>query len=314
MIKITMRLMFASLLCTTMQAHAWFWDSWFQPSNYTQTKYPIVLAHGLLGFDEVLGIEYWYKIPAELRKDGATVYVTTVANTNSTEVRGEQLIAQIENILAVTGAKKVNLIGHSHGGPTVRYVASVRPDLVASVTSVGGVNKGSNTADFLRQIPEGSVAEAAVVGIFEAVSGLLDFLSGGGYQQDALGALGSLTTAGSLAFNSRHPQAVPTTACGEGAYSVNGIRYYSWSGGSVITNLLDVSDPVLALTSVPFGSEQNDGLVGTCDSHLGQVIRDNYGMNHLDEVNLLFGLNNLFETNPVTLYRNHANRLKNAGL
>lgn len=314
MIKITMRLMFASLLCTTMQAHAWFWDSWFQPSDYTKTKYPIVLAHGLLGFDEILGIEYWYKIPAELRKDGATVYVTTVANTNSTEVRGEQLIAQIENILAVTGAKKVNLIGHSHGGPTVRYVASVRPDLVASVTSVGGVNKGSNTADFLRQIPEGSAAEAAVVGIFEAVSGLLDFLSGGGYEQDALGALGSLTTAGSLAFNSRHPQGVPTTACGEGAYSVNGIRYYSWSGGSVLTNVLDISDPVLALTSVPFGSEQNDGLVGTCDSHLGQVIRDNYGMNHLDEVNLLFGLNNLFETNPVTLYRNHANRLKNAGL
>ena len=29
---------------------------------------------------------------------------------------------------------------------------------------------------------------------------------------------------------------------------------------------------------------------------------------------VLTGLTHLFETSPVTLYRNHANRLKNAGL
>ena len=57
-----------------MQSQAWFWDSWFK-STYTETKYPIVLAHGLLGFDEILGIEYWYKIPTDLRNDGAEVYV-----------------------------------------------------------------------------------------------------------------------------------------------------------------------------------------------------------------------------------------------
>jgi len=242
------------------------------------------------------------------------VYVTQVSNTNYTEVRGEQLIAQIEHIVAVSGKPKVNLIGHSHGGPTIRYVASVRPDLVASVTTVAGVNKGSNTADFLRQIPEGSALEGVALAIFNGLSSVLDFLSGGGYTPDALGALSSLTTEGSLAFNSRHPQGIPSTACGEGDYVVNGIRYYSWSGGSVLTNALDISDPVMAITSIPFGSENNDGLVGTCDSHLGQVIRDDYAMNHLDEVNLLFGLHHLFETDPITTYRNHANRLKKAGL
>jgi len=70
----------------------------------------------------------------------------------------------------------------------------------------------------------------------------------------------------------------------------------------------------MAIASIPFGSENNDGLVGTCDSHLGQVIRDDYSMNHLDEVNLLFGIHHLFSTDPITTYRNHANRLKNAGL
>ena len=37
-------------------------------------------------------------------------------------------------------------------------------------------------------------------------------------------------------------------------------------------------------------------------------------MNHLDEVNQLLGLTALFETNPKTVFRNHANRLKKKGL
>lgn len=311
--NIIKRLTLLMLVSFTLQSHAGFWDSWFK-SDYTKTKYPIVLAHGLLGFDEILGIEYWYKIPAKLRKDGAEVYVTQVSNTNFTEVRGEQLIQQIENIVAISGSPKVNLIGHSHGGPTIRYVASVRPDLVASVTTIAGVNKGSNTADFVRKIPEGSILEGAALAIFNTLSSVLDFLSGGGYTPDALGALTSLTTEGALAFNERHPQGIPTSACGEGAYVVNGIRYYSWSGGSVLTNALDISDPFMAATSVPFGFENNDGLVGTCDSRLGKVIRDDYLMNHLDEVNLLFGLHHIFATDPITPFRNHANRLKKAGL
>ena len=313
MIKIIKRLSLLLLVSFAMQSHAAFWDSWFK-STYTETKYPIVLAHGLLGWDAMLGFEYYYKIPAKLKKDGAEVYTTQVSAVNSTEVRGEQLILEVENILAISGAKKVNLIGHSHGGPTIRYVASMRPDLVASVTSIAGVNKGSRTADFLRQIPEGSALEGVAFALVESLGTVIDFLSGGGYEQDALGSISSLTTAGSLAFNEDHPQGIPVTACGEGDYSVNGIRYYSWSGGSTLTNVLDISDPFLAIASIPFGSENNDGLVGTCDSHLGQVIRDDYAMNHLDEVNLLFGLHHIFETDPVTVFRNHANRLKKAGL
>ncbi len=53
---------------------------------------------------------------------------------------------------------------------------------------------------------------------------------------------------------------------------------------------------------------------GQCSAHMGDVIRDNYFHNHLDEVNQLFGLVPLFETNPKSRYRTHANRLKRAGL
>ncbi len=285
-------------------------------TGYTQTQYPIVLVHGLFGWDNLLGIDYWYGIPSALTSDGARVYVAQVSAANSSEVRGEQLLAEVKQILAITGAKKVNLIGHSHGGPTIRYVASVRPDLVASATSVGGVNKGSAVADAIRgTLPAGSLSESIVASIVNAFASLMGLLSSdGGAPQNSVAALDSLTTPGALAFNAKYPQGVPTTACGEGAYSANGVNYYSWSGGSQYTNFFDVLDPALVLTSLAFKGATNDGLVASCSSHLGRVIRDNYSMNHLDEINQFFGLVDIFETSPVTLYRQQANRLKNAGL
>src|SRR5690606_41818214 len=45
-------------------------------SDYTRTRYPIVLSHGMLGWDSMLGLDYWYGIPGALRSGGATVYVT----------------------------------------------------------------------------------------------------------------------------------------------------------------------------------------------------------------------------------------------
>lgn len=285
-------------------------------SGYTQTRYPIVLVHGLFGFDNIGPVDYWYGIPSALRNDGARVYIAQVSAANSTEVRGEQLLTQVRQILAATGAGKVNLIGHSHGGPTIRYVASVRPDLVASVTSVGGVHKGSKVADIMLGIaPDGSLSQAVLGSIASGLGQLLSFLSGSPTMpQNAIAAAKSLSTAGSAKFNAAHPQGVPTTACGEGAYQVNGVRYFSWSGAKPYTNVLDVLDPALALTSLAFSGAKNDGLVASCSTRLGRVIRDDYAMNHLDEVNQTIGLVNIFETNPVTLYRQQANRLKNLGL
>lgn len=278
--------------------------------GYTETKYPIVLVHGLFGFDNIGPVEYFYGIPSALRSGGAKVYVTSVSAANSTEVRGEQLLAQVKQILAATGSAKVNLIGHSHGGPTARYVASVRPDLVASVSTVAGVNHGSKVADALiGAIPNISASLA------EGLAAVISFLSGGsGLPQNGSAALNSLSTAGSAAFNARHPQGLPTTACGEGANYVNGVYYFSWSGAQPYTNILDVLDPALALTSLAFDGAKNDGLVSSCSSRLGRVIRDDYKMNHLDEVNQTIGIVNLFETSPVTVFRQQANRLQALGL
>ncbi len=285
-------------------------------STYTKTKYPIVLVHGLLGFDSILGVlDYWYGVPSELRAGGARVFVANVSSSNLSEVRGEQLIRDLDALRAVYGLSKFNLIGHSHGGPTIRYVASVRPDLVASITSVGAPHKGSKVADGLdANLPAGSPLRALVVGFVNALSLFIEVLSGDDDPQDALGALASLSTSGAAQFNALHPQGLPTTSCGSGAATVNGVRYYSWGGTAVLSNFFDASDALLGASSLFFGGESNDGLVGRCSSHLGVVLRDNYPWNHLDEVNQLFGLRGLFTSDPVAVIRAHANRLKNAGL
>jgi triacylglycerol lipase len=285
-------------------------------TGYTQTRHPIVLVHGLLGFDSLLGVyDYWYGIPSDLRSGGARVYLANVSSSNYSEVRGEQLIRDLDNLRAIYGHARFNLIGHSHGGPTIRYVAAVRPDLVASITSIGSPHTGSKVADGLNAtLPVGSPLRPVVAGFVNALSVFLEFLSGDDDPQDALGALASLSSSGAAQFNARFPQGMPATSCGQGAASVNGIRYYSWGGTSVLTHVLDASDPLMGAGSLFFGFEQNDGLVGRCSSHLGVVLRDDYGWNHLDEVNQVLGLTSWFASNPKSVIRAHANRLKTAGL
>lgn len=284
-------------------------------ADYGKTKYPIVLCHGMAGFETLFGVlDYFYGVAATLRDAGAEVYVTHVPQFDSSEARGEALLEQVEDIVARTGKKKVNLIGHSHGGFDVRYVAAVRPDLVASVTTIGTPHAGADLADYLRaHVAPGGLAED-VLGFFANELGtILGLLSGHTSTEDALAALGSLTKEGAAAFNAKYPAGMPSTACGAGASQQGGIRFFSWSGTHAITNLLDLGDGALKLSSLVYGGD-NDGLVGRCSSHFGTVIRDDYWMNHLDEVNQLVGLTALFATNPKTVFRTHANRLKNLGL
>ena len=89
--------------------------------TYAKTQYPVVLVHGLLGFDAIGPINYFYGIPSALRSGGATVFTPEVSQSNSTEVRGEQLLKQLQALKAQYGYTKFNLIGHSHGGNTIRY-------------------------------------------------------------------------------------------------------------------------------------------------------------------------------------------------
>lgn len=301
------------------------------------TKYPIVLVHGLSGFDTLLIMDYFYGIRGALNGVGANqVYTPQIAGWESNEVRGEELLAYVQDVLAATGAAKVNLIGHSQGGPTSRYVAAVRPDLVASVTSVGSPHMGSNVADIIAESPLQGVA----VDLGNAIGTLIAALSGDPSQQpNAMASLAALSSQGAADFNALYPAGLRTGACrntplvnvgrwwwpkwvrdysvNDGAHQVNGVRYYSWGGtysALFNSNPLDVFDVVLGVTSLLHNGAANDGLVARCSMHMGDNIRDDFTMNHLDEINGLFALRGLFTSAPVPIYRAHARRLKKAGL
>ncbi|MCO7190684.1 MULTISPECIES: triacylglycerol lipase [unclassified Pseudoalteromonas] len=281
-----------------------------------ELEYPVVLVHGLFGFDNLLGVDYFYRVPSVIRQEGGNVYVAEVSSAHNSELRGEQLLEQVALVRALTGKDKVNLIGHSQGAQTIRYVASVKPQWVASVTSIGGVNWGSRFADVVRGgVDQGSFSEQFLASLANGLAGLIDLLSGKPTApKDALEALEALTTEGTLAFNQKYPEGVPATYCAQGdMLADNGVYYFSWSGSRAWTNLLDPADNALLLFSGVF-DEANDGLVSACSSNLGYVIGNDFKMNHLDQVNQTIGVHHLFETDPLTIYRQHIRRLKGLNL
>lgn len=310
--KLLVSALAAASLCTAVSVSA---------GTQAQTKNPIVLVPGIFAFDTIAGIDYWYKIPSALQSEGATVHVPKINAFDSSAKRGEALIAQLEQIRAASGGsvKKFNLIGHSQGGITSRYVMNVRPDLVASVTTLHTPHKGSPLADVVTGIaPSGTLQGVAFDVFANAVGDLVNLLSNNRKSQSDIRAmLAEFNKTGAAANNASFPTGIPTTSCGEGPETAsiggNSVRMYSWSGTAPLTNVLDISDPLFTITSLAF-SESNDGVTGRCSSHFGKVLKDNYTMNHLDPTNQVLGLVSLFETNPKTLYQNQANRLKNLGL
>jgi triacylglycerol lipase len=291
------------------------------PSGYTKTQHPIMLVQGILAFDSIAGIDYWYKISEKLESEGAKVYTAHISAFNGSIARGEQLIEELDNIRAVDSSiQKFNLVAHSQGGLTSRYVMSVRPDLVASVTTMGSPHQGAPISDVLNQVfPENTLLGKTFEVIGDAAGVLIDTLSGDGLGKGNTRALTKeFTTAGAANFNAIYPAGLPTTACGDGPSSVtlhgHEINLYSWGGGDTFTNALDPLDYLFSVTGLLFSGESNDGITGICSSHFGKVIRDDYKMNHGDLINQVLGLHTLFDTDPLSVYRTHANRLKTAGL
>ncbi|AVU74098.1 triacylglycerol lipase [Pseudomonas sp. FP1154] len=295
-------------------------------SQQCATRYPLVLVPGMLGFIRLVLYPYWYGIVSALRRGGAVVVAVQVSPLHSSEVRGEQLLARIEEILTQTGAQKVNLIGHSQGALTARYAAAKRPDLVASVTSVAGTNHGSELADYLQAHYPANSAKGRLLSALLRLIGALMSLLETGYRGprlpvDIQASHASLTTAGVALFNQQYPQGLPETWGGNGPEVVNGVRYYSWSGtlqpGKTNRgrNLFDGTHRSCRLFARTFVREagQCDGMVGRYSSHLGTVIGDDYPLDHFDIINQSLGLVGK-GAEPVRLFVEHAQRLKAAGV
>jgi len=114
------------------------------------TKYPILLVHGVFFRDNRL-FDYWGRIPAELKKNGATVYYGKHSSAASVAGSGNELAWRIRMLAEHYGYEKFNIIAHSKGGLDCRYALmheGIAP-YVASLTTVNTPHRGSVFADYL---------------------------------------------------------------------------------------------------------------------------------------------------------------------
>lgn len=316
---------------------ATFFASSASADNFTATRYPIFLAEGFGGLD-------YFQVEEALEAGGAAVCDQPddqVPHFAGSEARVQVLIPQIESCAQANGVSKVNLIGFSLGGEDARIVLARRPDLLASVTTVGTPHRfSSGIAD--RFIACAALQQLGLPCAPGDQAAYDAFLALGPYAGDPDAPLppdpqqvlqtqcqfSSGTNPLSLAvcvasgfdigpvFDLKYPLGLPLTPCGQGPSFVFGpglkkIYLFSWGGNKVLTDPADPSDPLLQATGA-FLFPDNDGLIERCSTHFGKVLRDDYPWNHLDLINQVGGLTG--PSDPTAVYREHANRLKNLGL
>ncbi|KAI8824358.1 Alpha/Beta hydrolase protein [Fimicolochytrium jonesii] len=126
-------------------------------TNYKAPKDPVVLCHGLFGFD-VLGpeavpglqVHYWKGIANALQDIGCKVVVSRVGTVAALKTRAQELRSFLEN---KAEGRAMNLVAHSMGGLDCRYVITHLPSSkfrVNSLTTVATPHRGSSFMDWCR--------------------------------------------------------------------------------------------------------------------------------------------------------------------
>lgn len=245
--------------------------------------YPIVLMHGLAGFNQLanipLNVSYFNGVQADLEvHDAGAVFVTVAPPFENSEDRAKALAPQLDSILTQTGAQKLNLIGHSQGGLDARVLVSpagcAYANRVASVTTISTPHYGTKVADAALGLTGNPVSSTVT-------DALLNLLEQGVYSVDAgsntVEQLTNLSTSYMInVFNPKYPDAP-------------GVVYASYAGrtnletGDGICNdgvyanqprSLDVAQPVMQTTADYLWSqgETNDGLVPVYSTKWGTFL------------------------------------------
>ena len=87
----------------------------------------IILVHGILGFRDKFGIEYFRGVAEHLREKGMMVFVPILDPTQGVLYRGGQLRDQITDAFAhgdLDQNQKTHIIAHSMGGLDSRWMLS----------------------------------------------------------------------------------------------------------------------------------------------------------------------------------------------
>ncbi|KAK5732803.1 lipase 2 [Elasticomyces elasticus] len=226
---------------------------------YKAPKNPIILAHGLLGFDEwhiagqkLPGIHYWRGITESLAEKGVEVITATVPPSGSIEARAAQLAASIER---KAKGKAVNIIA----GLDSRYMISrLQPPnvKVLSLTTIATPHRGSAFADYLFRW----IGTTNLPHLYKTLNYF--GLETGAFEQLTMKYMAE-------SFNARTPD-------------VEGIAYYSY-GATLrprLTSVFRKSHNVVQAEEGP-----NDGLVSVRSAKWGTYKGTLDDVSHLDLIN-----------------------------
>lgn len=209
-----------------------------EPARGKGPPYPIILVHGFFGFESIGPFTYFHNVKGALEKDGHDVHIAVLDPFNSSYVRGPQLATFVDEVLAQTGAAKVNMIAHSQGGLDARYVASLAPQKVGAIFTVATPHLGDELADImLGRLPGFS---KDLLKAFAAALGR-PFYGDIAQDTDLKASMEFLATDSVKAFNAKHPDQPQ-------------VRYYSVGGRS---GLALAEDTCLAPLAPPFITQWN---------------------------------------------------------
>ncbi len=218
-------------------------------------KAPIVLVHGLCGFDRVSACGYTLKdyfpgIRESLEASGNRVFVPRVSMTRGVADRAADLKRFIEKRIP---NEPVHIIGHSMGGLDGRYLVSQLgfANRVRSLTTIGTPHRGTAFADW------------GVNRFGRLLSPFFQFL--GVSSQAFL----DLTTEGCRTFNACVPD-------------VPGVRYFSVAGVCAkewINTLWQLPHGIVSRAEGP-----NDGVVSVASAQWGEST-DVWNGDHMNLVN-----------------------------
>ena len=240
-------------------------------SELCRTKYPLLLVHGVFFRDSRL-VNYWGRIPAYLRRNGAELYYGEHGSAASVLESGKELAARIRQITEETGCGRLNLIAHSKGGLDCRAAISRSgaAHLVASLTTINTPHRGCLFADsLLEKIPE--KIQVQIAKKYNNAAGLL-----GDRKPDFLQAVHSLTAQACAAFNRETPDSP---------------EVYYQSVGSVMKRAKGGTFPMnLTYRLVKYFDGENDGLVSVESMKWGKrftlIQTEGKGVSHADVIDL----------------------------
>ena len=230
-----------------------------------KTIYPIVFAHGMAGFDDILGYDYWgddygyYVLDPYENWDidwYQKSFVASVTPFQSSEQRGYELYQDIMGYMASSGAQYVNIIGHSQGGLDLRkaakslYTAKGR-NVVKAGISISSPHRGSPIAMHVWRL--GSGVQSVIAALAEFYG---DIVYGAG--NDAYAGLKQLI------YNDVDPNDGKTTGCKAFNTAYQPVSPYIMKARSLLTAQQGSSmNPALYLVNEGFYDPDGDGYATT---------------------------------------------------